>query len=115
MVLTNKHLLSTIIIFAFLIWANKSFAQTPPPPPTPPPSPVEVFNKINPFKKKNKDTAAKKDVSKPVAPKPPAPAITPAGAPTPPPPPGELFNKINPFKKKKKDTVSKTKSPAKKQ
>jgi type IV secretory pathway VirB10-like protein len=86
----NKHYLILVLGFGLMIFCGKAFSQTTPPPP--PPSPVEVFNKINPFKKnkKTKDTVKKKDTSK----------INPAASAGPPPPP----NPLNLFKKKKKDT-----------
>jgi hypothetical protein len=90
-----------------LIFSSKAFAQTPasPPPggpPPPPPSPTEVFNKINPFKKKGKtDTSkAKSKANAPAAVETAPPP--PAGGPPPPP------NPLNLFKKKKKDTIRKT-------
>jgi hypothetical protein len=95
-------ILPIVISFGFLFLGNRAFSQTPQPPP-PPPSPKEVFNKINPFKKKSKDTSAKKAAPKQATT---APVVAPAGPPPPPPPPSKVFNKINPFKKKKKDTVS---------
>ena len=103
--LKRSQILPIVISFGFLILGNRALSQTPSPqPPPPPPSPVEVFNKINPFKKKSKDTTTKKAAPKQAAT---APVVAPAGAPPPPPPPGEVLDKINPFKKKKKkDTVS---------
>lgn len=88
----SKYLLIFVVTFGLTILGAKAFSQTPPPPPPPPPSPSELFNKINPFKKKNKDKNAKKDTTKLVPP-------APAGGPPPPP------NPLNLFKKKKKDTT----------
>jgi len=84
-----------IVPFTLAITAG-AHAQTPPPPPPPPPSPVEVFNKINPFKKKKKaDTTTavksqKVDTAKKAS----------SGAPSPPAPP----NPLDLFKKKKNGT-----------
>lgn len=101
MIMKNKYLLVIAFSTALTILGSKAFSQTPPTPPPPPPSPVEVFNKINPFRKKNKNAkkdSIKKDSAK-VTTTPPAPV-------GPPPPP----NPLNLFKKKKKDTT-KTQSP----
>lgn len=90
---TAKLLLVGVLSFGAMSYSPNVLAQTPPPqgPPTPPPPPGELFNKINPFKKKKdkgKDVAPKKDT---VA------EVKPAGPQTPPPPP----NPLNLFKKKK--------------
>ena|SRR5258708_4526557 len=86
----NQYYFTLTLGLGLMIFCGKAFSQITPP--QPPPSPVEVFNKINPFKKnkKTKDTVKKKDTAK----------INPAASAGPPPPP----NPLNLFKKKKKDT-----------
>src|ERR1700748_2101611 len=85
---------------------GKALAQPPQGPPPPPPNPIEVFKKINPFKKKDKSKSDKSTDTPPSpgnAPgNPPSPGNAPATAPGGPPPPP---NPLDLFKKKKKDTV----------
>lgn len=86
---TAKILLAGVLSFGAIECPTAVFAQTPPAPqgpPTPPPSPVEVFNKINPFKK-NKKTTAKKEATVSTD------DATPPQAPPPPPNPLDLFKK----------------------
>jgi len=103
----NKNIFTALFIIGLMLTGAKVFSQSPPAgPPPPPPSPAEVFNKINPFKKKKKDTAKAPLITPAPAPgtTPPQPSAAPAkgpgGPPPPPPNPLDLFKK-----KKKKDTV----------
>ncbi|HEY4326248.1 MAG TPA: hypothetical protein VGN20_19840 [Mucilaginibacter sp.] len=94
----TRYCLTILAGFCLILLGGNVFSQAMPPPPPPPPSPGEVFNHINPFKKKKNDSVQKKDSLK-------ANTVRPAGLPPPPPP-----NPLDLFKKKKKDTV-KTSSP----
>lgn len=90
---------SLIVIFAGVgmsFCGSKALAQPPQGPPPPPPNPVEVFKKINPFKKKNKSQADKPPATPPAPGT--APSIGPGQPPPPPPNPLDLFKN-----KKKKD------------
>ena len=88
----RKYKFTFLLGSCLIILGGKAFSQAPLPPPQPPPSPVELFNKINPFKKHKKTNAAD-------LPKPPA-GIKPGTPPGPPPPPP---NPLDLFKKKKAD------------